>query len=370
MLLHKSVEFDSRVRREARALSRAGHEVTVVHLAPEQLRRDGYEIRSALPASWVRRLPFASYRLVFTAKFVATIARGRPDAVHANDAAMLVPGFIGARLTGARLIYDSHELATGVAHRKRAWAVAVSAIERALVRRCDAVITVSDGIADRLQELYRLRHRPTVVRNLTDLQSSPGEGGLRKALRIGDAPLVLHQGAPARSRGCETLVRAMAEVPGAQLVFLGDGEPEYVATLTRLSRDLGLDDRVHFQPSVPLHELLAHTREADVGVSLLEGSCENHRLALPNKVFEYVAAGVPVVASELPELRRLVAQHAIGWTVDPRNPADVAAGLRDALGKAGNGGLRETLRTASEHLSWESEQQRLITAYARLEPSA
>src|SRR5271157_2464371 len=138
MLLHKSVEFDSRVRREASALARAGHDVTVLELAavPAGARLDGFARESVQPPPWMRRrLPFHLYRLAFLAGFVQGLRRLRPDVVHAHDAAMLLPGITGARLTGARLVYDSHELATSVPYRERAWAWFVGAIERFAVPR-------------------------------------------------------------------------------------------------------------------------------------------------------------------------------------------------------------------------------------------
>jgi glycosyltransferase involved in cell wall biosynthesis len=409
MLLHKSVEFDSRVRREAAALAAAGHEVVVLELAPVpaggaeprlgpmpaggaaprlgpmpagdaeprlgsmpagDAGMDGFARRSVLPPDRVRRLlPFHLYRLAFLLSFVQGIRAVRPDAVHAHDAAMLVPGVLGARLSGARLIYDSHELATGVPYRERAWAWLVSAIERVIVPRCDAVITVSDGIAARLTSLYGLARTPTVVRNVSALTPGGG-GGLRARLGIGpEIPLVLHQGAPAPARGCEVMLDAVAALPGVRLVFLGDPEPGYGERLAAeiARRDLG--DRVTMLPSVPLPELLAWTTEADAGVTLLQDTCENHRLALPNKLFEYVAAGVPVVAADLAEARRLVDAHGIGWCATPDDPERVAEALRRALAARGDPALARRLSAAAAELSWDREQGRLLVVYARLAPA-
>lgn len=369
MLLHKSAMHDSRVRREASALAEAGHDVTVVELdRSAHGLLDGFARVSAAPPPWVRRvLPFHAYRAVFLVAFVVRSVQLRPDAIHAHDAAMLLPGLIASRLTGARLVYDSHELATGVPYREGGWARFVEAIERLAVPRAAAVITVSDGIADRLQELYRLRRRPTVVRNVTALVPSPPTGELRARLGIGDAPLVLHQGAPAPDRGCEVLVRAMAHVPGAHLAFLGDdGEPGFTASLERLAVAEGVRDRVHFVPSVPLERLLALTAEADVGVSLLQDTCENHRLALPNKVFEYIVAGVPVLVSDLPELRRLVAAHGIGWTVTPGDPNALAVGLRRAVATGTDDALRTAVQRAAASFSWSAERRRLAVLFETL----
>ncbi|MCP9488893.1 MAG: glycosyltransferase [Solirubrobacteraceae bacterium MAG38_C4-C5] len=227
----------------------------------------------------------------------------------------------GAR--GALLVYDSHELATSVPYRERFWAWFVGALERVAVPRADAVITVSDGIAEALQGRYRLAERPTVLRNVSALRDhgQPDGRGLRARLGlVADEPVLLHQGAAATGRGAEDLVRAAALVPGAHLVFLGDGEVACEARIHELVAELDVSDRVHLLASVPLERLLEHTREADIGLSALEDTCENHRLALPNKVFEYLAAGVPVVVNDLPELRRLVGEHGIGWVAEAGNP--------------------------------------------------
>ena len=371
MLLHKSVEFDSRVRREASALAAAGHEVVVLELAPVpagSATLDGFARRSVLPSPAMRRrLPFHLYRIAFLAQFVRALVGVRPDVVHAHDAAMLLPGIAGARLTKAQLVYDSHELATSVPYRERAWAWFVAAIERLVVPRCTAVITVSDGIAARLQERYGLRSTPTVVRNVTALKPG-GEGGLRRALGIGpDVPLILHQGAPAPDRGCEELVHAAALLDGAHVVFLGDPEPGYGERLQRTIDELGLADRVTQLPSVPLSELLSNTAEADVGVTLLQDTCENHRLALPNKLFEYIAAGVPVVASALPETERLIDAYGVGWCVAPDNPAALADALREAIRGREDLALRARIARAAAELNWSLERDRLIQLYAGLD---
>jgi glycosyltransferase involved in cell wall biosynthesis len=373
MLLHKSVEHDSRVRREARALVESGHEVIVLELAavpPGNATIEGAARRSVLPAPWVRRrLPSLLYRLVFLASFVRAVVRVRPDVVHAHDAAMLVPGLIGARLAGARLVYDSHELATSVPYRERWWAGLVAAVEHVAVPRAAAVITVSDGIADRLRQRYRLAKRPVVVRNVTAL-TPPREGdvgGLRSRLGLDGARVVLHQGAAAPGRGCDELVGALALLPGdVRLVFLGDGEPGYGERLAALADRLGVRDRVHFAPSVPLERLLAHTREADVGVTLLQDTCENHRLALPNKLFEYVMGGIPVVASDLPELGAIVRSYGIGWTADPSDPEQVAAAIAVALRDGSDPAVRDALARAAAELCWPVERERLCALYAAL----
>jgi glycosyltransferase involved in cell wall biosynthesis len=188
-------------------------------------------------------------------------------------------------------------------------------------------------------------------------------GALRRALGGYAGPLVLHQGAPAEDRGCETLLRAIADLPGeVRLVLLGDGEPAFVAGLEALAHELGITHRVDWLPSVPLDELLAWTADADVGVALLQDTCANHRLALPNKLFEYVAAGIPVVASDLTEMRRVVERHGVGWTVDATDPAAVSGALQVAL-SADRKVLAQSLDRAAAALSWAEESVALTRLY-------
>jgi glycosyltransferase involved in cell wall biosynthesis len=370
MLLHKPVDHDARVRREARALVESGHQVWVLELAARQERDaelDGFHRRSTMPPTWLRaRLPRPAFRALMLAGFVREIVRLRPDVVHAHDAAMLLPGLIGARLVGADLVYDSHELATGVPYRERWWAAFVGGLERAIVPRCAAVITVSDGIARRLAERYRLRSPATVVRNVTALHVS-GPGGLRARIGIGpEVPLVLHQGAPAPARGCEAMLDAVVQLPEIRFVFLGDPEPGYGEVLAVAIEARGLGSRVTMLPSVPLETLLANTAEADVGITLLEDSCENHRLALPNKLFEYIAAGIPVIASDLPELRMLVTRYGIGWTVAEPVADRLPAAIAGALDARGDQKLAERLRRAAAELNWDRERVRLTELYRGL----
>src|SRR4029077_5284487 len=99
------------------------------------------------------------------------------------------------------------------------------------------------------------------------------------------------------------------------------------------------------------------------GVSLLEDSCENHRLALPNKLFEYIAAGLPVVVGDLPEAAKLVRERRVGWCADPADPGSVAAALRTALAQQDDDGLQRCLARAGSELSWELEKLRLLAVY-------
>ena len=369
ILLHKTVVHDGRVLREAGALADAGHDVVIVHLPSrdDEEVAGGFRLRSATPPQWTRRLPRSLWRIVALGSIALGARAERPDVVHANDIATLIPGYFAARLSGAKLVYDTHEYAVGVPYRKAVWAWLAATIERLLISRCDAVITVSEGIAERLQARYGMKERPTVVRNVPDLPP-PGEApDLREEMGIGDAPLVLHQGAVADGRGGENLIRAVGLTESAHLLFLG-ADGAFAEGLRELGSGAGLDGRLHFHRPVPLAELLSYTTQADVGVSLLEDTCENHRLALPNKLFEYLAADLPVVVSDLPEMRRLVTDRRVGWVTDSSDPADIARVLAEALDERDDEALHERVREAAAELNWTHERSRLTDLYASLVP--
>lgn len=367
MLLQRSLEHDARVQREAEALSSEGHDVTVLELDPSGRPAATFErVAVTVPG---RGLPHRARQALAIPGFLAAVRRLRPDAIHAHDIATLPAGVLGARVTGASLVYDSHELATGVAYRRGAVKWLVDRIERLCIGRADAVITVSDSIADRMGRLYALDPPPTVLRNVCALRRPARDGSsglLRERLGLGTEPLVLHQGAAAPGRGCETLVRGLALVDGAQLVFLGDPEPGFREPLDALASQVGVAERVHFVPSVPLDDLLAHTADADVGVCLFESTSENYRLTLPNKLFEYLAAGVPVLAGATPEAERLVTELGVGWVADPASTREVAAGLSNAIAGRADAALLDRVRAADEEFSWERESRRLVDVYARL----
>lgn len=360
MLLGRAVVEDPRARRAASALAAEGYDVNVLELAPVRRRertQDRFTRRSALAPAWLDRAlpPYAG--------FLAGAVRVRPDVVHAHEAATLLPGLVGARLTGARLVYDAREPPAETVRARCA-----RAVERLAVPRAALVLAPSDGIAACLRDRHGLPGTPVVVRDVSALVegTSTGTPGLRERLGIDThTPLVLHQGAVAM-RGATTLVRAVAAIDGAHLVFLGGEDARGVdGELVRLAVELGMAEHVHFLASPPPERLLALTREADVGVTLLDDTRAS-RLALPAPLFQYIAAGIAVVASDLPEIGALVRDRRIGWTVDPADPEAVAGALRVALAADGLEPLRTYRRRAAAELRWPVERRRLLDAYAQL----
>ena len=286
---------------------------------------------------------------------------------HASDFYMLPALAAAARRHGGRLVYDARELYTRVAATTGRPAVRLfwQAVERRYIRQADAVFTVSDSIADFLAAQYGIV-RPEVLHNVPPLQTVAPSDYLREQTGASaTTTLLLHQGNIQKHRGCFLLADAMAGVQGGLLVFLGGGPLR--PALEAHVEAAGLTNRIRFLDPVPPDALLPVTASADVGITLLEDVCLNHRFALPNKLFEYLMAGLPVLASDLPEIRRVVEDFRVGRVVDPADRAALVKALQAmvddenqrARWAANTPGVFETFR-------WEKASQRLQDRYRTL----
>ena len=377
MLVRNPYTHDSRVEKEARTLLEAGHRVTVLADCatgmPERERRPTGEAVMRLAR---RGPPLPGVRFVIhELRLAATLVRLRPDLLHAHDSNALLPVALAARRLRIPFVYDAHDLWLGRPRRDRgpvafalnqAW---YTVVERLLIPRAAATLTVSPPIARRLQRRYGLR-TVALVPNYPERRTAPTQRDLR-GLAGGDRlaqdrPIVLYLGGLMGGRGLEQLVDAMAVVDGPQLVLLGDGQ--LAEPLRARAMALGIGDRVHLLPPVPPDEVVAHAASADVGVSPIVPSCLNYRYSLPNKLFQYMAAGIPVVASDFPQVRDVVESSGAGIVADTTRPAAIAAAIERVLSDPENARrMGERGRSAvSERYHWGASAQRLLEVYAGL----
>jgi glycosyltransferase involved in cell wall biosynthesis len=266
----------------------------------------------------------------------------RPDLLHAHD--MQVVGIATAAAERARAagrdlrwIYDAHEFVPGLSQyggRTRRIVAAWADLEQEYVRNAARVITVSPPIAEALQRVYQLDRRPAVVLNAPVIDPPRGpRPALREVVGLPDGvPLVVYSGMMTKARGVHTAIEAMLSLPDAHLalVCVPHTETWSVRQLKPLSTQLGLDDRVHFLNPVGSGEVVDFLRSADVGlVPLLH--FPSHEMALANKVFEYLNAGVPVVVSDCRTQAEFVREHRIGEVFPAGDPGELAAAVRRVL---------------------------------------
>jgi glycosyltransferase involved in cell wall biosynthesis len=359
---------ESRILRITDALAQAGvfSRIEVVGVA----RADLPAIEAVDDKRTLVRLPrklFAGgegfiVKLVRTAEWsvrVLTSLRGRRVAcINAHSLAVLPLCVLAAKMTGARLVYDTHELETetvaarGLRHRL------ARRVERLFIRSCDMVCVVSDSIAEWYAREYGIE-RPAVVRNIPQYRAP--QGGDRNAVRarIGLRPGrvgFIYQGGLMEGRGVERLLRVFARLPGVDLVCMGSGALQPAVQAAAAARP-----NIHFVPPVPPHEVLQYTHAADVGLCLIENRCLSYYFSLPNKMFEYLHAGLPVIVTPLLDLQRLVESYGCGWVAAEDDAAFAA--MLVAIDRAAIAAKRDNVQAASRALNWDEEKARLLQAY-------
>jgi glycosyltransferase involved in cell wall biosynthesis len=321
------IRANSRALRQLRALKRDGYSVTAVGLADtpateivDDVRLQHFQRPSGSGPRWfwhVNRL----FRLV--------LAGIDARLYHASDLFVLPAISHAARTSRRPYTYDSRELYPHVgATAGKPWAsVFWRAVEGRDIRNAASTFTVCDSIADRLVSMYGIE-RPLVVWNVPEYDPVVARSDyLRRWSGAADNEiLLLYQGHLKPGRGCEPLVEVAASMAGVRAIFLGNGE--YANALRQQAADLGVSSRVHFHEAVPPDRLLQTTAGADVGICLIEPVTESLRLSLPNKLFEYLWAGLPVVGSPLPEIGRIISQFEVGVTADPADPQAIVDAVR------------------------------------------
>jgi glycosyltransferase involved in cell wall biosynthesis len=333
---------------------------------------DGFLSRREIGARWRRVNPGLDD---FEIAYGPVIDSLEPDAVHAHDVFSIGVGaraVARARLARRKVafVYDAHEYVPGLpkyASRSPRYAAAVESLEREYVRDADRIVTVSPVIGDAIKSHYRLDRRPVVVLNapLTAGGRRPGVS-VRSAAGVDrDVALLVYSGGLKRVRGIDVAIEAMRHLPGVHLAVVcvpHVGAP-MVSELWQLAEKDGVADRVHFLDPVPPDEVVEFLATADVGVHPLLAGIPNHEMALPNKLFEYVHAGLPIVVTDLKELGRFVRRHGLGETFRSGDPADMAAGVEKVLANPElyrRAALDPALRT---EYSWERQAEVLIAMY-------
>lgn len=288
------------------------------------------------------------------------------DLFVANDLDTLLPNFLISKLKRKRLVYDSHEYFCGelsIADRpfvKRVW----KSIERFCFPKLKDVITVSQSIVDQYEQEYGIR--PHLVRNIPP-KATPPVTETRVSLQLPeDKTIIILQGNGINEgRGGEELVEAMPFVD-EKAVFLIVGSGTVIPQLKERVKDLQLEHRVRFVSRVTPEMLYNYTYFSDIGIALDRDLSMNLRFSLPNKLFEYIKAGTPVVVSNLIERARIVGQYRVGLIVEDFQAENIAEKINKLLNdKQLYDEMKANCKIAAEDLCWENEEKVLEEIYLR-----
>lgn len=284
----------------------------------------------------------------------------RPDFVVSSD----LPGLVGASRAADELgvphAHDCHELYLESTSLRPIERRLLAPIERRYMRRTDAIVIVNESIRAEYAERYAVDG--IVIRNCAEQDDvQPGQDLYELTGASPDAQLVLYQGGFSVGRGLDVVINAVTVFPErAHLVMMGYGPME--EELQELAETIGVADRVTFVEAVPPEQLLSTTATATLGLVPYQPVSTNNRLALPNKIFEYTAVGLPVVVSNIPELAR-IAKEGAGLTYDPFDPYDLARAVSEILAPSAIEDAQASSRAWGRANTWEIEQRKLIEVW-------
>lgn len=300
--------------------------------------------------------------LGWTWRVFARLRRERVTMVNAHSLATLPLAVVLKWWHRAILVYDTHELETETIAARGLRRPLLKLLERLLIGRCDAVIVVGPGIADWYARSYGIA-RPAVVRNVPDRRTAPAAAPsavLRAHFGIpGDEMVFLYQGVVGPGRHVEDFLAAFRARPaGKHLVVMGFGP-----WADRVREEAATNPHVHYLSAVAPSDVLAHTAGADVGLCGVENRCLSYYLSLPNKLFEFLAAGVPALVPAFPEMRRIVEEEQCGWVLEHDGDwAAAIARLDPGTVRAMRGGA---VSAGTRHV-WDREREVLHGLYGRL----
>ncbi len=291
--------------------------------------------------------------------------RGNYDIYHSNDLNTLPQGWISAkwRIKPKKLIYDSHEVQTS----RTGYSSPIHGkMEAFLITKIDDMIVENNTRAKYNEDLYGFY--PHVVHNypFKQLSQSNEKVDLHEILNIPrNEKILLYQGGVQTGRGLDKLIKAAPLFNEGVLVLVGDGKIK--KELQAKVKEMNLEEKVKFHPKVPLGDLPKFTRNGYIGFQVLNNVCFNHYSASSNKLFEYMMAGVPVVACDFPEIKRVVEGDKTGICVDSHDPDQIATAVNRLLqDKHLYNELSSNSRRASGKYNWNEEQGNFLEIYKNI----
>jgi glycosyltransferase involved in cell wall biosynthesis len=346
---------DMRVQKHASLLAGMGCSVSLIG------RYTGHSPALSLPG--IRtikiRVPFRKGPVMYLLFNLALLLRflfDRADLYVANDLDTLIPCYISSRLFRMPLVYDAHEYFTGQygLHERRLKYSLWKSAERWILPHVRHMITVSGSIADLYRHEYGVD--PLVVMNLAP---STHHITPHKRSELGapeDVLLVVYEGSGInRGRGATELVNAMTLLENVRLVIIGSGD--IIEEIKDSVSEKKLENKIIFLPRMPWEDMIRFVMCCDAGLSLDTDTCTNQRYSLPNKLFDYIAAGIPAIVSPLPEVSAIIARYGCGMVLPDITPAaisDILVRLRDDRRHLSL--LRKKAERAHDELSWENEK--------------
>lgn len=372
------IAHDSRVCRLVNSLS-SGFDIDLFYINGQKsdsllFQREVNLFSGSITTNWIVRnilfhKSFSSLKHLFLKRDVEY------EYIYCNDYPLLHLCYTLSKRHNTKLIYDSHEIYIATINQffpekgwKKLYGIPLILLnkfihyrkESRLIRDVDLVITVCDSFKNYFENEYNLKN-VLVLKNGPSISMLPTTRADKfDELRETDIPLILYQGNLNRGRGLENLIRAFGYLRGKmKLIILGNGMIK--SKLLEIQKNNNIDN-VYFHKAVPQKELLEYTSSADAGIMIINPINISKKLTLPNKAFEYMAAGIPIISNKLPEVKNLIQENNCGYVINDKDPETIASELL-ALDLSNN--ITEQLgdngkNAIMEKYNWETEVQKLL----------
>jgi len=294
------------------------------------------------------------------------------DIYHAHELWALESCALASRVRGAKLLYDSHELEL---HRNIAWTKPANArriaYERRYLPQADAIFTVSEGLAMVIGREYA-RTDIQLLRNTPRRSTlAPAPTSLRLALGLAaDTPLLVYTGSLTINRGLELVVEALTRLPEFHFATVGPWAAQTKVAVEQLAAEQGVATRVHLHPAVPPQVLIDFISGADIAVIPIQDACLSYHYCMPNKLFEAAFAGLPIVASNLPDVAKFIADNEIGAVFDTTDVDALTTAISRVYAARADYYADEKIERLRNAYAFEQESRGLLASYRMLSPAA
>lgn len=350
---------DARVNKTCMVLEESGYSVVLIgRRLPNSLPLPNWLFKAERMVLLFKRGP--AFYFFFNLRLFFKLLFKKCDLLFANDLDTLWPNYLVSKLKGVPLIYDSHELFCDVPElmatpfKRKLW----QRLEGKIVPKLKYCITVNNSIAAIFEKRYNVKFN--VIRNIPDFSMKGFQPKTRQELGLPtNKKIIVMQGAGINiDRGSEELVDAMAQVNNAILLVIGGGD--VWPLLQKKVSDKRLQDKVRLISKIPKQELLHYTCNADLGVTIDKNTNPNYYNSLPNKLFDYIHCSVPVLASHLPEIEKVIHEYGIGTFIPNHQPETIARCLNELLNSTELNIFKANTARAAAELTWEKEKHKYL----------
>jgi glycosyltransferase involved in cell wall biosynthesis len=290
------------------------------------------------------------------------------DIYHAHELWMLESCSIVASQLGKKLVYDSHELEV---HRNNNWSLKSNQTrcdyEKRYIYNVDAVFAVSNGCAKEIANHYGLEE-VFVLRNTPLLSSQrKSKTGIRESLRIeSDSKILIYTGSVTFNRGIEIVLQALVHLPEYKLVTVGPWNEYVKEDLIKLALDLDVQDRFYMHTKVSPRKLISLISGGDIAVIPIKDACLSYRYCMPNKLFEAAFAELPIVASDLPDMKEFITNNKLGVVFENDNENSLVEAIQIVEKKKPHIKMKLNYEKFRNEYCFEKESEILIEKYQEL----